>query len=104
MAKAQMDAARRGGVSWGIAEEEALEEDLDNVTEGSVASVVLCTSLFIDLNFTGSTRPHLWSCAAHAATVCLSVRPSVCMSVRLSVCLSVCLFVCLLSQGVHLAA
>ncbi|DBB07161.1 TPA: hypothetical protein ACH3X1_011731 [Trebouxia sp. C0004] len=34
LAKAQMDAARRGGVSWGMAEEAALEEeDLDSVTE-----------------------------------------------------------------------
>ena len=36
VAKAQMDAARRGGVSWGMADEEALEEDLENVTEGAV--------------------------------------------------------------------
>lgn len=35
MSKAQMDAARRGGVSWGMAEDAALEEDLDNVTEGN---------------------------------------------------------------------
>ena len=35
VAKAQMDAARRGGVSWGMAEEAALEEDLENVTEGT---------------------------------------------------------------------
>lgn len=36
LAKAQMDAARRGGVSWGMAEEAALEEDLDSVTEGAM--------------------------------------------------------------------
>lgn len=35
MSKAQMDAARRGGVSWGMADDAALEEDLDNVTEGN---------------------------------------------------------------------
>lgn len=35
VAKAQMDAARRGGVSWGMAEDGALEEDLDSITEGS---------------------------------------------------------------------
>lgn len=34
VAKAQMDAARRGGVSWGMADDAALEEDLDNITEG----------------------------------------------------------------------
>lgn len=33
VSKAQMDAARRGGVSWGMADDAALEEDLDNVTE-----------------------------------------------------------------------
>lgn len=33
LAKAQKDAALRGGVSWGMAEEAAMEEDLDNVTE-----------------------------------------------------------------------
>ena len=31
-----MDAARRGGVSWGMADDAALEEDLDNVTEGNI--------------------------------------------------------------------
>lgn len=35
VSKAQMDAARRGGVSWGMADDAALEEDLDNVTEGN---------------------------------------------------------------------
>ena len=40
MAKAQMDAARRGGVSWGMAEDAALEEDLDNITEGPVCPIV----------------------------------------------------------------
>jgi hypothetical protein len=39
LAKAQMDAARRGGVSWGMAEEAALEEDLDGVTEGAMLSI-----------------------------------------------------------------
>lgn len=34
VAKAQMDAARRGGVSWGMAEEAALEENLEGITEG----------------------------------------------------------------------
>lgn len=34
MAKAQMDAARRGGVSWGMAEEAALDDNPDDVTEG----------------------------------------------------------------------
>lgn len=41
LAKAQMDAARRGGVSWGMAEEAALEEDLENVTEGTASLCVL---------------------------------------------------------------
>ena len=41
MSKAQMDAARRGGVSWGMAEDAALEEDLENVTEGN--SMYDCT-------------------------------------------------------------
>ena len=35
VSKAQMDAARRGGVSWGMSEDAALEEDLDNITEGN---------------------------------------------------------------------
>lgn len=39
-----MDAARRGGVSWGMAEEAALEEDLDSVTEGAMlgTTIMLC--------------------------------------------------------------
>lgn len=38
VAKAQMDAARRGGVSWGMPEEAALEENLEDVTEGMSVS------------------------------------------------------------------
>lgn len=34
IAKAQMDAARRGGVSWGMAEEAALEDNPEDVSEG----------------------------------------------------------------------
>ena len=34
-----MDAALRGGVSWGMAEEAAMEEDLDNVTEGAMLGI-----------------------------------------------------------------
>ena len=45
VAKAQMDAARRGGVSWGMAEEAALEEDLENVTEG-----IACFASFLLLS------------------------------------------------------
>ena len=36
VSKAQMDAARRGGVSWGMADDAALEEDLDDVTKGNL--------------------------------------------------------------------
>ena len=35
-----MDAARRGGVSWGMAEEAAMEEDLDSVTEGAMLGII----------------------------------------------------------------
>lgn len=34
ISKAQMDAARRGGISWGMDEEAALEENAEDVTEG----------------------------------------------------------------------
>lgn len=45
LAKAQMDAARRGGVSWGMAEEAALEEDLDGVTEGAMLGTTTMLSI-----------------------------------------------------------
>lgn len=47
MSKAQMDAARRGGVSWGMADDAALEEDLDNVTEGAHFPKPLCCSFLL---------------------------------------------------------
>lgn len=47
MSKAQMDAARRGGVSWGMADDAALEEDLDNVTEGAHSSQLLFVSCLL---------------------------------------------------------
>ena len=40
-----MDAARRGGVSWGMADDAALEEDLENVTEGTASNVLVLQSL-----------------------------------------------------------
>ena len=52
VSKAQMDAARRGGVSWGMADDAALEEDLDNVTEGGlVPEVHLACCPFAFLSF-----------------------------------------------------
>jgi len=52
LAKAQMDAARRGGVSWGMAEEAALEEDLDSVTEGAVLGITTLKYL-LNVHFQG---------------------------------------------------
>lgn len=67
LAKAQMDAARRGGVSWGMAEEAALEEDLDSVTEGTMLGI---TTMLVWSSM--SLTPHTCTatCALHVSLLC----------------------------------